>query len=255
MNQLEMKAKILRNNRQIKKIEKSFITAINQELKRYYKDVAAKTKNNWSVRTILINNLTVTHQNRLEGIFKNYYKQVIRTSVDYTKEFYKKDILHLETKAAELYETLLQKYINANLLIRASSIAINSKRRITTILKDVINEGLPPEAQAAKISNIGKVSYARAGLIARTETFAALNYAQFGTAKDFADRFNVEKKKQWISFQDDRVRETHLEVNGELIGLNESFIVGGNECQYPHDESLPPEEVINCRCNLLFVNE
>jgi len=83
----------------------------------------------------------------------------------------------------------------------------------------------------------------RAEMIARTEATAANNigfqegYKQSGVAN----------AKEWISTGDGRTRDSHLDLDGEVVGIEEEF---SNGLQYPGDPNGSPEEVINCRCVL-----
>lgn len=58
--------------------------------------------------------------------------------------------------------------------------------------------------------------------------------------------------KTWISQRDERVRPTHIEADGQEVGTDEFFIVGGFNMMYPRDRSAPIEEWINCRCNAIY---
>ena len=85
----------------------------------------------------------------------------------------------------------------------------------------------------------------RALTIARTESIGALNQGEF-TAASLS---NVIQQKEWLTQQDDRVRESHQDLDGMSIPLDESF---PNGCMHPGDQEGAPEEVINCRCTLLY---
>lgn len=54
-------------------------------------------------------------------------------------------------------------------------------------------------------------------------------------------------KKVWIATPDDRTRESHLELDGEEVDVDEAF---SNGCMYPGDPSGDPSEVYNCRCSI-----
>ena len=54
-------------------------------------------------------------------------------------------------------------------------------------------------------------------------------------------------KKVWIATPDNRTRESHLELDGEEVDVNEAF---SNGCMYPGDPSGDPSEVYNCRCSI-----
>lgn len=51
---------------------------------------------------------------------------------------------------------------------------------------------------------------------------------------------------QWDAHLDNRVRETHEEINGEIIPLGGTF---SNGLKYPGDKNGPIKEWINCRCH------
>ena len=87
----------------------------------------------------------------------------------------------------------------------------------------------------------------RAITISRTETIAASN-------RGAQDRYQKEgvQKKEWFSAPD--ARPTHLEANGQTVGINDNFRVGAGSGPGPGQIGLP-EEDINCRCTILPVIE
>jgi len=85
----------------------------------------------------------------------------------------------------------------------------------------------------------------RAQRIARTESIGALNEGEYRAAQ----LSGVITHKEWLTQQDDRVRDSHAELDGVVIGLDEVF---DNGCDHPGDENGDPDEVINCRCTLLY---
>lgn len=60
--------------------------------------------------------------------------------------------------------------------------------------------------------------------------------------------------KTWRTMEDNKVRETHQEVDGTTIPFDEAFLVGDSELLFPGDDSLgaSPEEVCNCRCTVEY---
>jgi hypothetical protein len=57
-------------------------------------------------------------------------------------------------------------------------------------------------------------------------------------------------RKQWNSFRDEKVRETHKIADGQIKPLAEPFEVGNSLLMFPHDTSLgaTADETVNCRC-------
>jgi uncharacterized protein with gpF-like domain len=57
--------------------------------------------------------------------------------------------------------------------------------------------------------------------------------------------------KTWRSAHDDRVRDSHRQLDGqEAIGLDTPFLLpDGGSILHPHDANAPASETINCRCS------
>jgi hypothetical protein len=77
--------------------------------------------------------------------------------------------------------------------------------------------------------------------VARTEVSSASGWAQ----REAAKQSGVVKTKKWISSRDDRVRDSHVDMDGEEKQLEEAY---SNGLQYPGDTSGDPAEFIQCRC-------
>lgn len=91
----------------------------------------------------------------------------------------------------------------------------------------------------------------RADRIARTEVLSAANAGTF----DALTKAGVERK-EWLSSQDDRVRETHAELDGRSVPIDEYFVTStGERLQYPGDPNASASEIINCRCTLIVPKE
>ena len=94
---------------------------------------------------------------------------------------------------------------------------------------------------------------ARSTMIARTEAAGAMSQGSWDQAEQEGDLF---KTKTWLSFSDDRTRETHLELNDTTMPMDDPFITAaGNVLMYPLDPGADASEVINCRCVLAFSDQ
>ena len=108
-----------------------------------------------------------------------------------------------------------------------------------------------PTTARAIIENVDTVAPARATALARTDLIGLSNGTSSRVANQaFAEREDV--TKIWLSTDDDRTRDTHVEANGQEVPLKEPFFVGGVPLNYPGDPFGPDEEVINCRCTILY---
>lgn len=85
---------------------------------------------------------------------------------------------------------------------------------------------------------------------AENEANTVMNY------KDFTEAKGTKRYKVWHTEMDDRVRPTHIPLEGEKIPISELFVVGNALMRYPKDLEYSadnPEEVINCRCSIEYV--
>lgn len=56
-------------------------------------------------------------------------------------------------------------------------------------------------------------------------------------------------KKRWNTMLDERVRDQHMELEGQTVGLDDLFYIGDDSAYAPGGFSLP-ENNVNCRCSL-----
>lgn len=63
--------------------------------------------------------------------------------------------------------------------------------------------------------------------------------------------------KTWNTVGDNHVRNSHEEVEGLTIPIDELFVLEGGLLAYPHDSShgCDPSELSGCRCSLSYSNE
>lgn len=115
---------------------------------------------------------------------------------------------------------------------------------IERVCEDIVDNTLE------KIDTPYMTSAERSILIAETETNNAANNNELEEAKA-----NGMTMKTWVAFHDNRTRQTHMDVDGTTIPIDDMFEVGMAQLMYPCDEINGydnPEEVANCRCHLLY---
>jgi hypothetical protein len=84
---------------------------------------------------------------------------------------------------------------------------------------------------------------------ARTESSGAMSQGSWDQAKEAG----IFVAKEWLSFDDDKTRDTHLLAMAEgIIPIGETF---NNGLAYPLDPSGDASEVINCRCTLVYYTQ
>jgi len=120
-------------------------------------------------------------------------------------------------------------------------------------LKATLAEGVADGENALQLSDrvrhtMGdEASRSRANTIGRTESIKSFNA---GAVEAYKQTGLVERKR-WLATIDGDVRETHADADNQVVGINESFLVGEAQLQYPGDPGGGfPEETINCRCTV-----
>ena len=78
-------------------------------------------------------------------------------------------------------------------------------------------------------------------MIARTEIISATNYGAY----EAIQQSGLVTKKIWIATIDERTRDTHEAIDGEVVEFEEEF---SNGLQFPGDPDGELDEIINCRC-------
>jgi hypothetical protein len=120
---------------------------------------------------------------------------------------------------------------------------------ITASLDEAWQAGESIPQAAARLRALGVDQWARrAETISRTEIIGARNGASLAAARIAG----VTTSKTWLSADDERVRETHQQADGQTVPTDQPFTVGDAQLMYPGDETGPPEETILCRCVLTY---
>jgi len=129
---------------------------------------------------------------------------------------------------------------------------------MTTTIKEVnkeinrgINQGLSVSEIRSKINNSKVFNVGRAKRIARTEATKCINAAQLN-AMNQAENEGIPIQKEWISERDDSVREAHEELDGQIVNINQNFVIPAGE--FAGEQTTSPGQFgiealdVNCRC-------
>lgn len=112
-----------------------------------------------------------------------------------------------------------------------------------------LGEGIPEIAQ--RVDDVLSITKSerwpnRAVVIARTESLGALNGSRADAFTMLAEESDEEMERMWLSTIDSRTRPTHVLADGQRVGINDPFIVGGFPLMFPGDPTGPAQEVIQC---------
>ena len=150
----------------------------------------------------------------------------------------------LRKKSKNLFGTL--KDAEDELLEKTFTASKRTLARVTSQINQIITDGYTSGKGINVVAGMLQKRFDQletweAKRIARTEIHNAHNNAVMRTYQSM----NVEYT-QWIAADDDRTRDSHVEVDREIIPIGATY---SNGLQYPGDTSGPIEEWINCRCS------
>lgn len=100
-----------------------------------------------------------------------------------------------------------------------------------------------------KTVNNDKIAAVRTARTAVTSAQNAGRQAVYDKAKSMG----LNLQKEWLATLDGRTRHDHGAADGQRVGLDEKFDVGGYKMKYPGDMSAPGWLVYNCRCTTITV--
>lgn len=194
------------------------------------------------------------YEDILEGTFKDNQEAYIGKIIDKYL-----DMTNVDINATDEYsKSVINKAVKT-----AGEIQDTTWKNIVTVpLKKSKDEWFPEDQLAEFIKSgiaIGALMFAtkevkrwlsreRANLIALNEANWKWNNEEFFEAK------SSNKTKIWHTALDERVRATHIVMEGVEIPINDYFHVGTSEMLYPLDTSRNASisEIANCRCTVEY---
>jgi HK97 family phage portal protein len=212
---------------------------------------------------LVIRNVLAEHRPKWEAMLKasltdiarRFGEELIGKGKDFSPAF--------ETKGArEKFEFSIARFLEARIASTTERMSATTTRRLTNALKDAEerdDDGHIIEIDAPEVVKDSYESWeeSRSDAIARTETHVAAEEGTLAAAKAMQI---PAMKKEWVAVKDNRVRDSHADINGTRVELDETFTVkladksgGTEEMTGPGDKNASPGNTINCRCVLAFV--
>ena len=137
---------------------------------------------------------------------------------------------------------------------RAPAVVGALKEELARITQEAFREGFSVQRTAGLLweaADPGSLTAAQAHALARTD----LNMVANGASLRLAKKAKAAEFKQWLTAGDDRVRDMHVDANGQVVPIGQPFSVGGESLQHPGDPAGSPENVFNCRCTIVYTNQ
>lgn len=133
-----------------------------------------------------------------------------------------------------------------------NNVAVGVQAHIRDMVVAAIESGAATEVVRDQIMELANVPEYEASRIARTEVNAAYNNGNYQAAVALEEFGPVEKV--WVSTQDRRTREAHVELYDTVVKFSDPFMVRTKDgskapLMFPMDMSGPVETWIQCRCH------
>lgn len=113
-------------------------------------------------------------------------------------------------------------------------------------------EGEGIDKLRSRVRSVTDLSKVQADQLARTEVISASNAGAVADVDLLGE--DAPPYRQWLSTLDTRTRPSHVAADGQVVKRGEPFQVGMASLRFPGDPYGPPQEVIRCRCTVLFLD-
>lgn len=124
-----------------------------------------------------------------------------------------------------------------------------NRQHIASAITQGVLQGESMDQVARRVRAVADMDYRAAMRTARTAMTSAQNAGRVDAYRR-AEGMGIHVRKQWLATLDGRTRHSHRSLDGEVVGMEESF---SNGLSYPGDPSGAGSEVYNCRCTLVPV--
>ena len=234
---------------------------LERELQRFFdrlgKQVQSNLEEYWSDHLLqgqinLISKPIMEAQAEYYLILQKYNKREYRLGIQEAERLAKLSNKPVAEKAIkprlfkrfDLFATL--RGAEEDLLERVFLASQATLNRVDTSIKTLLTDGYQSGKGINYVANLltkrfDQLQTWEAQRIARTEIHNSHNTAVMDTYNEYGVEYTM-----WIAADDERTRESHLEINGEIIRLGDTY---SNGLRFPGDTDGPIEEWINCRCS------
>jgi hypothetical protein len=183
-----------------------------------------------------------TDRPQLTRLLRTSYRVGVASQAEARFALLRVDPLYIEPRVVAFAETQSAE--------RVVDIDDGTMRRIQQVVKGSITDKLTPRETARAIRDtLAGASRPRSFAIARTEVGTATAYGDHLAARESG----LDLLKVWSTAGDGGKRHpSYPGLDGQERELDEPFDVGGFEMMHPLDPDGPAEEVVNCRCALIY---
>ena len=247
MAKVKITPKMLKTNRLMQKeiqrnTELNF-KSISKVFKEFGEETESQLAKDMSMQDLKWNVL----KGRLETVLSTNSKRSINNFTRFLNKLFNYNLT--EQKIEKVKNVAVDDYAKV-LAQKVTYVTETTKQQIARVIDR--NKGLNVRDMAKLINeNCSNISKKRALTIARTETGNLFNNANAMTARTV----NMKYKVFVHGVNSPNERPHHKALSGEKIPYNEKVNLNGSLCEFPHDNSLPAREVVNCSCLCMYSNK
>jgi len=130
--------------------------------------------------------------------------------------------------------------------------AWNQKKIAAAVAQGILQGTSIPKLAKRIATDIGYSNMDAMIRYARTAMTGAQNAGRMD-ALHRAKGLGVKVKKQWLATLDSRTRDSHQQMDGVTVDVDEEFKTPlGSKMQYPGDLAGKPGDIWNCRCTMVY---
>ncbi len=122
-----------------------------------------------------------------------------------------------------------------------------ARKKITSAITQSVLVGDSVPAASRRLRSVVDMDERAATRAARTALTGAENAGRV-SSYDRARGMGIDVRARWMATLDSRTRDSHRQLDGEVVGDDGKF---SNGLRYPGDPEGPAAEVWNCRCTLV----
>ena len=236
-----------RQQRLLGLLERKYRGKFSREITRASKAMLAKYKASGSVPAT-----PDEHELRLKVIYEDLASDAVKRFGTRITDQGKSAGLVPETKNfAEFFSRIAGEYVLGEMVReRIVRVATQTRQGIVDEVLSGQSEGLGVAAIARNIAKaIPSISKQRGAVIARTESHGAANAGADAAARATGLRL----QKEWVATSGGRTRSAHARADGQVVDMDQPFIVDGERLRYPGDPSGSAGNIINCRCGVSHI--
>lgn len=121
---------------------------------------------------------------------------------------------------------------------------------IQRTLETAVGNGWSTARTAKEITTNHGAAYSlhRGRTVARTEVANMMNAGHVAAIRRTEEETGLKHGKEWASVLANTTRDTHAAADGQVVTLDEDFIVGGESAPWPGHWSLSAGERVSCLC-------